>query len=103
MVGRPKMPSLTTGFRANHPKSCSKGEKTFRRDYWGVLYMSSVLDRFTTNFSLLIFSWMIIKMKIPLLKVGGNQYRWFKQSLVPSNSANAERLFLKIGGVKNDL
>jgi len=38
---------------------------------------------------------MILKMKSPYRKVGGIQYWWFKQSLVPSDSANAERL-LKI-------
>jgi hypothetical protein len=41
---------------------------------------------------------MVIKKKSPYRKVGGIQYRWFKQILVPSESANAESLLIKIGG-----
>jgi len=36
---------------------------------------------------------MVNKMKSPYPKVGGIQEGWFKQSLVPSDSANAESLF----------
>jgi hypothetical protein len=39
------------------------------------------------------FQFYQINTKIPLQKAGGKQFRWGRQSLIPSSSENSERLY----------
>jgi hypothetical protein len=41
----------------------------------------------------------VVEIKNPPMKVGGSQFGWFKETLVPSALANAERLFHTEGGM----
>jgi hypothetical protein len=82
------------GLQAKHPTIGSKGKNKYpSRAIIGAILKSQVFSTKNQPHSEIFFPIQHgVEIKNPPTQVGGKQFGWNKENLVPSASANAERL-----------